>query len=53
MKILRTDEACFRNLSGYPFPANYLELTNGLRTHYVDEGPKASDPVLMLHGEPS
>jgi haloalkane dehalogenase len=53
MKILRTDEARFENLSGYPFPANYLELANGLRIHYVYEGPKANDPVLMLHGEPS
>jgi len=53
MKILRTDEARFKNLSGYPFVANYLSLANGLRIHYVDEGPKASDPVLMLHGEPS
>jgi haloalkane dehalogenase len=53
MKILRTDEARFENLPGYPFPANYMELTNGLRVHYVDEGPRTGDPVLMLHGEPS
>ena len=53
MKILRTDEARFKNLPGYPFSANYLELNNGLRIHYVDEGPKTSDPILMLHGEPS
>jgi len=53
MKVLRTDEARFKNLPGYPFPANYLELTDGLRIHYVDEGPKENDPILMLHGEPS
>jgi haloalkane dehalogenase len=53
MKILRTDEARFENLPGYPFSANYLELANGLRVHYTDEGPRTRDPVLMLHGEPS
>jgi haloalkane dehalogenase len=53
MRILRTDEARFANLPGYPFPANYLELNNGLRIHYVDEGPDAGEAVLMLHGEPS
>jgi haloalkane dehalogenase len=53
MMILRTDEARFENLPGYPFRANYLELADGLRVHYVDEGPKTKDPVLMLHGEPS
>ena len=53
MKVLRTDEARFKNLPGYPFPANYLELTDGLRIHYVDEGPKENDTILMLHGEPS
>jgi haloalkane dehalogenase len=26
---------------------------DGLRIHYVDEGPCEADPVLMLHGEPS
>src|SRR5262249_55713192 len=24
-----------------------------LRVHYVDEGPRGADPVLLLHGEPS
>jgi haloalkane dehalogenase len=50
---LRTDEARFKNLPGYTFRANYLELADGLRVHYVDEGPRTKDPVLMLHGEPS
>src|SRR6185437_3022963 len=26
---------------------------NGLRIHYVDEGPHAAPPVLLLHGEPT
>jgi len=34
-----------------------MEVPDGeggrLRIHYVDEGPKGEEPVLMLHGEPS
>lgn len=26
---------------------------DGLRLHYIDEGPPDADPVLLLHGEPS
>lgn len=51
MEILRTPDAAFANLSDYPFEANYLELKDGLRMHYVDEG---NGPlILLLHGEPS
>ena len=25
----------------------------GLRDHYVDEGPRSAHPVVLLHGEPS
>lgn len=53
MRILRTDDARFAGLADYPFQPNYLEVQPQLRMHYVDEGPRQSDPVLMLHGEPS
>ncbi|MFN2176950.1 MAG: haloalkane dehalogenase [Anaerolineales bacterium] len=57
MKTLRTPDDRFRNLPGYPFDPNYLEVPDGeggsLRIHYVEEGPKKSDPVLLMHGEPS
>ncbi|MEX2556760.1 MAG: haloalkane dehalogenase [Actinomycetota bacterium] len=53
MKILRTPDDRFANLPGYPFEPNYIEIGAGLRMHYVDEGPRDADPVLMLHGEPS
>lgn len=57
MAILRTPDERFRGLPGYPFAPNYLTVPgpNGedLRLHYVDEGPRAAAPVLMLHGEPS
>ena len=53
MKILRTPEERFARLPGYPFAPQYLELGDGLRMHYVDEGPKDGAPIVMLHGEPS
>lgn len=53
MKILRTPEERFADLPGYPFEPNHIEIGAGLRMHYVDEGPRDGDPVLMLHGEPS
>jgi haloalkane dehalogenase len=52
MEILRTPDECFVNLPAYPFAPHYVEV-DGLRIHYVDEGPREADPVLMLHGEPS
>src|SRR6185369_16362157 len=36
---------------------HYADVADGeggtLRMHYVDEGPRGSAPVLLLHGEPS
>ena len=52
LKYVRTPDARFTNLPGYPFPPNYV-LIDGLRMHYVDEGPKNGEVVLMLHGQPS
>jgi haloalkane dehalogenase len=52
MDVLRTPDERFRDLPGYPFAPHYLE-PDGIRIHYVDEGPPAAAPVLMLHGEPS
>ncbi|HZN16072.1 MAG TPA: haloalkane dehalogenase [Acidimicrobiales bacterium] len=53
MNALRTPDECFENLPGYSFAPNYVEISDGLRMHYVDEGPADAAPVLMLHGEPS
>ncbi len=57
MNYLRTPEQRFVGLTGYEFAPRYLEVddTEGgtLRVHYLDEGPAAADPVLLLHGEPS
>jgi haloalkane dehalogenase len=52
MNIIRTPESRFRDLEDYPFRPHYADV-DGLRVHYVDEGPRTSAPVLMLHGEPT
>ena len=52
MTVLRTPESRFENLPGYPFVPNYVEL-DGIRMHYVAEGPEHGPVVLLLHGEPS
>ncbi|MFN0085268.1 MAG: haloalkane dehalogenase [Blastocatellia bacterium] len=52
MEILRTPDERFANLPGFDYPPRYVEV-NGLRMHYLDEGPGSAAPVLLLHGEPS
>jgi haloalkane dehalogenase len=51
-QFVRTPDECFRDLPAFPFQPRYLEI-DGLRQHYVDEGPADAAPVLLLHGEPS
>lgn len=53
MEKLRTPDSNFENLPDYGFEPHYAEIGDGLRLHYVDEGPKDARPVLMMHGEPS
>ena len=51
-EFLRTPDHRFENLPDYDFAPNYVEI-DGLRMHYVDEGPRDGAVVLLLHGEPS
>lgn len=51
-RVLRTPDDRFDNLPGYAFEPHYVDI-DGMRMHYVDAGPPAAEPVLMLHGEPS
>ena len=57
IEALRTPEERFRVLPVFPYTPHYLEDLpgyEGLRLHYVDEGPRdASDTFLCLHGEPT
>lgn len=50
--FLRTDDAAFGDLPDYPFAPHYLEF-EGLRLHYVDEGPRDGPAVLLMHGMPT
>jgi len=52
LRKLRTPEDRFENLPDYDFTPNYVDVDD-LRMHYVDEGPRDGDVVLLLHGEPS
>jgi len=36
----------------YPFDSNWLDR-HGQRLHYLDEGPRDGDVVVMLHGNPT
>ena len=40
------------NFPDYPFNSHFLEV-NGHKLHYLDEGDKQAEPVVMLHGNPS
>ena len=53
MERLRTPDARFAELPGFPFMPRYAELPDGLRMHYVDEGPRDGETVLLLHGQPT
>lgn len=53
MRIYRTPDSCFADLPDWPFAPHYHDIAGGLRVHYVDEGPRDGQPVLMMHGEPT
>jgi len=50
--FVRTPESRFDNLPDYAFAPHYVEI-DGLRMHYVDEGPRTGETVLLLHGQPA
>jgi haloalkane dehalogenase len=49
---IRTPDERFANLSDYPFEPNYVEI-EGYRVHYLDEGPRDGQTILLMHGQPS
>lgn len=57
MEGLRTPDERFENLPGYDFAPNYVDDLpgyEGLRVHYLDEGPvDAMQTFLCLPGEPT
>lgn len=52
-KVHRTPDSRFANLPDFDFEPHYCNLQDGLRLHFLDEGPRDGTPVLMMHGEPS
>lgn len=52
-QIIRTPEDRFENLEDYDFQSNYMDVEEGLRLHYLNEGKGNEPTVLLLHGEPS
>lgn len=57
MEILRTPDECFARLEGYDFTPHYQDVRAGdgtpIRIHYVDEGPRDAQPILLMHGNPT
>ena len=53
MNALRTPDEAFASLPGYPFEPHYFQRGDGLRMHYLDEGPRGGEVALCLHGQPT
>jgi haloalkane dehalogenase len=51
-EVFRTPDERFAGLLGYGFPPHYVER-DGLRLHYIDEGPRNGAPIVCFHGEPT
>ena len=51
-EVIRTPDSAFDKLEDYPFKANYIDSL-GYRIHYLDEGPRDGEVILLLHGQPS
>ena len=50
--VLRTPDERFQNLPGFDFEPHYKEI-DGYRVHYLDEGPRDGEVIVLLHGEPT
>lgn len=51
-EALRTPDDRFAALPDWPYEPRYLDI-DGLRMHYVDEGPPDGPVFLLTHGEPT
>lgn len=56
-EALRTPDERFADLPGFAFAPHYVDSLpgyEGLRVHYLDEGPRdAAETFLCLHGQPT
>ncbi len=57
MKFLTTPDHCFEQIVDFDYAPHFLQVDDNeggsLNLHYIDEGPRDANIVLMLHGEPS
>jgi haloalkane dehalogenase len=57
LQFLTTPEHCFEQITDFHYSPHFLQVDDNeggsLQLHYIDEGPKDGNVVLMLHGEPS
>ncbi|NND45120.1 MAG: alpha/beta fold hydrolase, partial [Xanthomonadales bacterium] len=56
IKAVRTPDERFADLPDWPYAPHYIEDLpgyEGLRMHFVDEGPKDGTVFLCIHGEPT
>jgi haloalkane dehalogenase len=57
LQFLTTPEHCFEQIIDFNYLPNFLQVDDSegslLKLHYIDEGPRDANVVLMLHGEPS
>ncbi len=52
--VLRTPDERFANLADYNFAPHYMDVPSDmgpLRMHYIDEGDRGGDVILLLHGQ--
>jgi pimeloyl-ACP methyl ester carboxylesterase len=52
MKYVRTPDERFEELHNFEYEPHYA-MIDGLRMHYIDEGPEHGELVLLLHGQPT
>ena len=52
-EVLRTPDIHFQHLPGYNFQPKYVYVEPNIRMHYVDEGPKNGEVIVLLHGQPT
>jgi haloalkane dehalogenase len=57
LKFFTTPERCFEQIVDFCYTPRFLQVDDNeggsLKLHYIDEGSKDANVVLMLHGEPS
>ena len=49
---MSTPDERFENLPDFSFEPHYVEV-DGIKIHYLDEGSKDAEVILLMHGEPS